>query len=35
MSCSVQRNAVKMRKQGNEACEVCACNMRLDKASEK
>lgn len=35
LSCSVQRNAAKMRNQGNEAREVCVCNMRLDKASEK
>lgn len=26
---------MKMEKQGNEAREVCACNMRLDMAREK
>lgn len=33
--CSVQRNAVKMGEQGNEAGEVCACNTGLGMAREK
>lgn len=29
--CSVQRNAVRMGEQGDEAHEVCACNMAREK----